>query len=221
MIHLQDIFPYSAVNYPLTTMNGRDLYESGIITNLPQLLLKEDMTDQDRKDFVDIVSRLDKQIQQVGIDLTVAKIEQEVFTAADGEDIELVVGFEKKYLRPLRECATFMHDEYGICWRLKPGSYHITFNEGCQIPADTWLEIRHRSTMLRGSCLLVSAVFDPGFETEQMGTVFHVLNGSVIIQKDARLGQILAHSVNPVQDGDLYGNESKGSSYQNDKQRKA
>ena len=96
-------------------------------------------------------------------------------------------------------------------WLLYAGAYDITFWEGCKIPANFVGLIRQRSSMLRNGTVLHSSVFDPGFETEFMGTVMGV-NEPIFIEEDARVAQIYFHSCEEV--GELYNGQ-----WQGDKQR--
>jgi deoxycytidine triphosphate deaminase len=98
-----------------------------------------------------------------------------------------------------------------IGWLLHHGVYDITFWEGCKIPANLVGLIRQRSSMLRNGTVLHSSVFDPGFETEFMGTVM-VVNEPIFIEEDARVAQIYFHSCEEV--GELYNGQ-----WQGDKQR--
>lgn len=99
-----------------------------------------------------------------------------------------------------------------IGWLLYSGAYDITFWEGCKIPANYVGLIRQRSSMLRNGTVLHSSVFDPGFETEFMGTVM-VVNETIFIEEDARVAQIYFHECEQV--GELYDGQ-----WQGDKQRK-
>lgn len=97
-------------------------------------------------------------------------------------------------------------------WLLHQGAYDITFWEGCKIPSNLVGLIRQRSSMLRNGTVLHSSVFDPGFETEFMGTVM-VVNETIFIEEDARVAQIYFHSCEEVTE--LYDGQ-----WQGDKQRK-
>ena len=99
-----------------------------------------------------------------------------------------------------------------IGWLLYQGAYDITFWEGCKIPSNLVGLIRQRSSMLRNGTVLHSSVFDPGFETEFMGTVM-VVNETIFIEADARVAQIYFHSCEEVKE--LYNGQ-----WQGDKQRK-
>ena len=100
-----------------------------------------------------------------------------------------------------------------IGWILYQGAYDITFWEGCKIPSNFVGLIRQRSSMLRNGTVLHSSVFDPGFETEFMGTVM-VVNETIFIEEDARVAQIYFHTCEEVDEENLYSGQ-----FQGDKQR--
>ena len=95
-------------------------------------------------------------------------------------------------------------------WLLHDGVYDITFNEGCKIPDNRVAFIKQRSSLYRNGAVINSPVFDPGFETENMGTIMFV-NETIFIEKDARVAQIYFHECNGAE---LYDGQ-----WQNDKQR--
>lgn len=97
-------------------------------------------------------------------------------------------------------------------WLLYPGTYDITFNEGCKIPDNRVAFIKQRSSLWRNGTLINSPVFDPGFETENMGTIMLVTQ-TIFIEKDARAAQIYFHECDPAE---MYNGQ-----WQNDKQREA
>jgi deoxycytidine triphosphate deaminase len=96
-------------------------------------------------------------------------------------------------------------------WMLHPGTYDITFNEGCKIPHDLTAFIKQRSSLWRNGTLINSPVFDPGFETNFMGTIMLVTE-PIFIEKDARVAQIYFHESTLTDN--LYNGQ-----WQNDKQR--
>lgn len=102
--------------------------------------------------------------------------------------------------------------ETGMCygWFLEPGAYDITFHEGCHIPANRTGMIRQRSSLLRNGTVIASSIFDPGFKTDNMGTVM-IVNAPIFIEQDARVAQIYFHENEP---GELYEGQ-----WQADKQR--
>lgn len=96
-------------------------------------------------------------------------------------------------------------------WLLYPGVYDITFYEGCKIPANRTAFIKQRSSLYRNGVIINSPVFDPGFETENMGTFMYV-HETVFIEQDARVAQIYFHESTSTDN--LYDGQ-----WQNDKQR--
>ena len=95
-------------------------------------------------------------------------------------------------------------------WLLHPGTYDITFWEGCKIPENRVAFIKQRSSLWRNGTLINSPVFDPGFETEFMGTIMLVTE-PIFIEENARVAQIYFHECDPA--------EKYDGQWQNDKQR--
>jgi deoxycytidine triphosphate deaminase len=98
-------------------------------------------------------------------------------------------------------------------WILHPGAYDITFNEGCKIAANRVGMIRQRSSLLRNGAIIASSIFDPGFETDNMGTIM-IVTATIFIEQDARVGQMYFHECDGVAEENLYNGQ-----WQNDKQR--
>jgi deoxycytidine triphosphate deaminase len=97
-------------------------------------------------------------------------------------------------------------------WLLYPGMYDITFNEGCKLPDNRVAFIKQRSSLYRNGSIINSPVFDPGFETENMGTILFV--GDVIfIEENARVAQIYFHECTPAEkyDGQWQGDKQRTS----------
>ena len=96
-------------------------------------------------------------------------------------------------------------------WMLHPGTYDVTMNEGCNIAANRTGMVRQRSSLLRNGAIIASSIFDPGFYTDNIGTVMIVTN-HIFIEQDARVAQMYFHENS---EGDVYDGQ-----FQNDKQRK-
>lgn len=157
----------------------------------------------------------DENIQQVGVDLNLIKVEK---IYCDLMSLSLIPNEGKSVLTKRAPLALEELTNGKPGWFLQPGVYDITFSQGCKIPNNLALFIRQRSSLLRNGVLLHSSVFDPGFETDQMGTILFV-HESIQIECGARVAQIYAHYCESVEERDLYGSESKGSQYQKDIQR--
>ena len=148
---------------------------------------------------------------QIGYDLSLKAVNKIGFNS--GEDYRI-----GKVLKEKTTLTTYLPIETvnvdGLAgWLLYPGTYDITFNEGCNIPSNYVGLIRQRSSMLRNGTVLHSSVFDPGFETDFMGTVM-VVNETIFIEKDARVAQIYFHECEEVHEEDLYNGQ-----WMHDKQR--
>jgi len=97
-------------------------------------------------------------------------------------------------------------------WLLHEGTYDITFNEGCRIPDNRVAFIKQRSSLWRNGTLINSPVFDPGFETDNMGTIMMVTE-PIFIEKDARVAQIYFHECISAEkyDGQWQGDKQRNS----------
>jgi deoxycytidine triphosphate deaminase len=95
-------------------------------------------------------------------------------------------------------------------WLLHEGVYDITFNEGCKLPENRVAFIKQRSSLYRNGAIINSPVFDPGFETQNMGTLLYV-HETLFIEKDARVAQIYFHECKSA--------EKYDGQWQGDKQR--
>jgi len=94
---------------------------------------------------------------------------------------------------------------------LTPGTYDVTCNEGCNISPDRTAMVRQRSSLLRNGAIIASSIFDPGFVTDNIGTVM-IVTKTITIEQDARIAQMYFHTNN---EGEIYDGQ-----FQNDKQRK-
>jgi dUTP pyrophosphatase len=99
-----------------------------------------------------------------------------------------------------------------IGWILYEGVYDITFNEGCKLPDNRVAFIKQRSSLYRNGTIINSPVFDPGFETEFMGTLMYV-HRPIFIEENARVAQIYFHECKSA--------EKYDGQWQNDKQRRS
>lgn len=118
------------------------------------------------------------QVQQSGVDLTVAN----VFTL-EGEGI-LDFTNEKRKLPEYREVPK--KEDY---WSLEPGVYHIAFNEKIILPRDVAAILMPRSSALVCGAVQHSALWDPGYEGRSF---FHIeISRPVKIYKNARMGQMI------------------------------
>lgn len=118
------------------------------------------------------------QIQQCGVDLSVAKV-----FSLEGEGV-LDFTNEKRKLPEYVEIPS-----NGDFWLLNPGTYHIAFNETIALPKDIAGLMLPRSSALVCGIVEHSALWDPGYEGRSF---FHVeVSKPVKIYKNARIAQII------------------------------
>jgi len=152
---------------------------------------------------------------QVGFDLSL-KVVQRVGTSMANTPYNISKGGKiGKILKDKTELTTYtpiesinLDGDKG--WLLYEGVYDITFNEGCNIPDNRVAFIKQRSSLYRNGAIINSPVFDPGFKTENIGTLLYV-HETIFIEQDARVAQIYFHECAPA---DKYDGQ-----WQNDKQR--
>jgi deoxycytidine triphosphate deaminase len=77
-----------------------------------------------------------------------------------------------------------------LIYKLEPGTYSLTFDQGVKLPTNRTAFIRHRSSVLRCGGIITSGVYDPGFEVDEMGGVL-IATQPLIIEKGARVAQII------------------------------
>lgn len=128
---------------------------------------------------------------QVGYDLTLKSVNQ-----INGG----VVTQDKTVVEEYKEIPPFQNTNGKFMFRLSPGVYSLTFEQGCKLPSNITAFIRHRSSVLRCGAEIVSGVYDPGFEVDEMGGVMFV-HKEIIIERGARVAQIIMFENN---EADLY-----------------
>ena len=140
---------------------------------------------------------------QVGYDLSIKSISK-----LKGSGQVLKAKTVVNDLEPV-EMSHLNGKEHG--WLLKPGTYDVVCNEGCDIAPNRTAMVRQRSSLLRNGAIIASSIFDPGFRTENIGTVMNV-HELIFIEQDARIAQMYFHENS---EGEVYDGQ-----FQNDKQRK-
>lgn len=77
-----------------------------------------------------------------------------------------------------------------LIYKLEPGTYSITFEQGCKLDNKHTAVIRHRSSILRCGGIITSGIYDPSFYVDEMGAVL-ITTKPIIIEKGARCAQII------------------------------
>lgn len=118
---------------------------------------------------------------QIGYDLTLKEIKQinGGMVLADKTVVE-----EYTSIMPIKSA----NDK--LIYKLEPGTYSLTFEQGCKLDTKHTAFIRHRSSILRCGGIITSGVYDPGFEVDEMGAVL-IATKPIIIEKGARVAQII------------------------------
>jgi dUTP pyrophosphatase len=120
----------------------------------------------------------DVQIQQAGVDLTVAKV-----FSLEGEGV-LDFSNERRKLPKYVEI-----EPDGDYWNLGKGVYHIAFNEKIVLPKNIAGLLLPRSSALVCGIVQHTALWDPGYEGRSF---FHAeVARPVKIFRNARLGQMI------------------------------
>ena len=152
---------------------------------------------------------------QVGYDLSLKAVQRVGTSVANNPYNVTKDGKIGKILKDKTELTTYLPlDTINLDgvegWLLYKGVYDITFNEGCNIPDNRVAFIKQRSSLYRNGAIINSPVFDPGFKTDNMGTLLYV-HETIFIEKDARVAQIYFHECASA--------EKYDGQWQNDKQR--
>jgi len=118
-----------------------------------------------------------EQIQQNGIDLTLASIAQ----LDNCSENELLCNKRSHCVRtPMNIIGPTL---------LQPGVYEVLYNEEFNIPNWMCAYIYTRSTLVRGGSYLASGLYDAGFKGKWWG-VLHI-SIPTWIEKDIRIGQVV------------------------------
>jgi deoxycytidine triphosphate deaminase len=118
----------------------------------------------------------DGQLQPNGVDLTVAKIYEQTAPGridCDGKEIG-----EREAIEPVD--GTF---------HLDPGAYIVQYGETVHIPDEHIGFIYPRSSLMRNSCMLHTAVWDAGYEGKGEGLL--EVHHEIEIEQGARIAQIV------------------------------
>lgn len=121
---------------------------------------------------------------QVGYDLTLKGVKK-----INGG----IVMSDKTIVEEYSEITPTKNINDNLIFKLDPGTYSITFEQGIKLPTNRTAFIRHRSSILRCGGIITSGVYDPGFEVEEMGGVL-IATQPIIIEKGARVAQVIIYT---------------------------
>ena len=136
---------------------------------------------------------------QVGYDLTLKEVKQ-----INGG----IVMADKTIVDDYTEIMPTKNTNGKLIYKLEPGTYSVTFEQGVKLPTNRTAFVRHRSSVLRCGGIITSGVYDPGFAVDEMGGVL-IATKSIIIEKGARVAQIIMfeNQESEAYDGQWQGNK--------------
>lgn len=174
-------------------LTGKQIYEMGIVTNVTAS--NNDITNSVQQHSVDL--RLMKVCRVIG------DIKPGTIFAGDTKTILA----HRQEIFPQKRHRSSTDKENQLFYILLPGTYEITFIEGCYIPANRRGFIVHRSSLFRNGGSINSAIFDAGFKTNQIGTMM-VITEPIEIEYTARIGSFYVEDSNVVEN--LYNGQFQG-----------
>jgi deoxycytidine triphosphate deaminase len=121
------------------------------------------------------------QVQPNGVDLTLESVDQQTGVGRIGTDGKSIGK------------RTALDAEDGS-YTLSSGGYAVTYGEVIRIPADHVGFLYPRSSLLRNSCMLNTAVWDAGYEGRGEG--FLQVHHEIEIETGARIAQLVLARAN-------------------------
>ncbi|MFX0168074.1 MAG: deoxyuridine 5'-triphosphate nucleotidohydrolase [Candidatus Hodarchaeota archaeon] len=116
------------------------------------------------------------QVSPNGVELTLHKI----YTFKEAGMVDF--SNAERYIPKLEE-----HPIKNGCYKLKPGTYLITYNEVVQLPTNLIAIGRPRSSLLRSGVTVESAVWDAGYKGRARGLLTVFNSHGFQVKPDARL----------------------------------
>lgn len=118
----------------------------------------------------------DQQLQPNGVDLTAAAIDEQTDAGQIGRDGKTIG--ERREIQP----------DDGV-FQLEPGAYIVQYGETVRIPEKHIGFIYPRSSLMRNSCMLHTAVWDAGYEGKGEGLL--EVHHDIEIEQGARIAQLV------------------------------
>lgn len=129
----------------------------------------------------------DEQQQPNGIDLTLSSVFEQIDAGRVGRD--------GKEIGDRRSCdPESLTENGGSTYYLEPGGYIVRYGETVSIPDGHIGFVYPRSTLMRNSCMLNTAVWDAGYEGKGEGLleVYH----DIELEQGARIAQLVLARAN-------------------------
>ena len=126
------------------------------------------------------------QVQPNGVDLTLDAVFEQCDPGRIGRD-DKTIG-DRRPVPAVSTEAGAERDGDGV-YRLSPGGYVVRYSETVAIPEEHVGFIYPRSSLLRNSCMLDTAVWDAGYEGKGEGLL--EVHHEIEIEASARIAQIV------------------------------
>ncbi|ELZ96505.1 deoxyuridine 5'-triphosphate nucleotidohydrolase [Haloferax mucosum ATCC BAA-1512] len=141
----------------------------------------------------------DEQVQPNGVDLTLESVLEQVEPGRLGRDGK-TVGERRKL-----DCADSDTETYS----LEPGGYVVQYAETVHIPEAHVGFIYPRSSLMRNSCMLNTAVWDAGYEGKGEGLL--QVHHPIELDRGARIAQLVLTKANHTEtyDGSYQGERTE------------
>ncbi len=125
----------------------------------------------------------DEQIQPNGVDLTLEAVYEQREPGRIGRSGKTIGARRRRRVDPAET------DVDGGTYYLSPGGYVVQYAEVVSIPADHVGFIYPRSSLMRNSCMLNTAVWDAGYEGKGEGLL--QVHRGIEIEAGARIAQLV------------------------------
>jgi dUTP pyrophosphatase len=127
------------------------------------------------------------QVQPNGVDLTLGAAYEQTEPGRIGRDGKTVG--DRAPLSDEGEDRDGNGDENDTAYRFEPGAYVVEYGEPVRIPEGHVGFVYPRSSLLRNSCMLNTAVWDAGYEGVGEGLL--QVGRPITIERDARIAQLV------------------------------
>jgi dUTP pyrophosphatase len=128
-----------------------------------------------------------EQVQPNGIDLTLDRVFEQIDAGR--------IGCEGKEIGNRRSCDLEAVDETDpATYYLEPGGYIVRYDETIRIPDSHVGFVYPRSSLMRNSCMLNTAVWDAGYEGRGEGLL--QVHHDIELERGARIAQLVLARAN-------------------------
>lgn len=133
-----------------------------------------------------ITPTTDEQVQPNGVDLTLDAVFEQREPGRIGREGKEIGDRQPRHADPASDEA---ETDDGDTYYLPPGGYVVRYAETVAIPEEHVGFIYPRSSLLRNSCMLNTAVWDAGYEGKGEGLL--QVHHDIEIERGARIAQIV------------------------------